>query len=62
MSEQRPLPELIAWTSVATLTAGMSQIAVPAANFVWIVAGLLGLISSVGLEQARRRRERLEAE
>lgn len=58
MSKQQPLPNLIAWLSLVSFTAGMSQLAVPQANYVWIIGGLFGLISSVGLDVARRQREK----
>lgn len=55
MNEQRSYPNLIAWLSLVSFAAGMSQLALPRASYIWIVGGLFGLISSVGLDIARRR-------
>lgn len=57
MQNPRPFPNLIAWLSLVSFAAGMSELALPQASYIWIVGGLFGLISSVGLDAARRRRE-----
>lgn len=58
MSDSKPFTNLIAWLSLVSFTAGLSQLALPQASYIWIVGGLFGLIASVGLDVARRQRGR----